>query len=248
MAGQRALDVPPEPLHVDELALRPGRRLHRVGVLRQQAGRLFPQRADADALDLQQRIVVGALIDVAVGVGGDAVLLGPDGHLLVAEGLRRARRAHLGRGVVPDVLAVDAKPLPSELAHGVDPALPLPADFRALFPDGLQPEAGRLPVGRRSPGDAVVALPGAPPGVRHLGDMEDALVPVGVRVRGEQVALDVPDDSRVVFFGVCEPFQAPSRLPCGPPSNRHSAAPRTGTEDDSAPVLTCRPTHRISRH
>ena len=68
MRREGPLDVPPQPVEVDEAALIVVLQGDLVAVLRQQAGELHPHRAQADRFDLQEGVVVGAFIDVTIGM------------------------------------------------------------------------------------------------------------------------------------------------------------------------------------
>lgn len=151
----------------------------------------MPDGPQADGLDLQERIIVGALIDVPVGVSEDLILLGVRRHLPVLDRLRTTAGALSRARGVPLQLAVQAPPLPPQATQGVDPALPLPADLVALFPDGLQLEAGGLFLQPGGAGDPVEALTRTPARVSHLADVELGHVPVRVLRNPQEIPLYV---------------------------------------------------------
>lgn len=208
MNRERPFDVPPEPIEVDERSLLAVLQSDLVAVPRQQMGGLVAQGADADRLDLQEGIIVRALIDVTISVAKKLILRGIDRHLLVLRVLALADRTRLGTDVQPLVPAGYALPLPPKPPHGVDPPLPLSVSGVALLPDRLQLEGGGLHLLRRS-GDPVEHLPGAVLRVDKLRDVQPGHVPVGVGLLLQQVSLNVPQDAGLNLADVCEPFERP---------------------------------------
>jgi hypothetical protein len=171
VAGERPLDVVPEPVQIDERPLLSRQRLGLKRVLGQERGVLEAERADADRLDLDQRVIgdVGiAFVHVAISVANDHVLRVLEGDLLVDHGRRFAPGAMIRGGGKERVGTYLALPAASEHTHRTDVALPLGVNFMALLEDVLQDIGLALgpPLGLAT--KSIVALPRAP--VR-LGDL-----------------------------------------------------------------------------
>lgn len=190
MRGEGALDLPPEALQINEGPLIPILQHDLVAVLGQQVRHLLAERTDTDGLDLQQRVIIGALIDVAIGVAGKLVLIAPE-HDLHVDRLRRSTDGALLRAGGLPAVAMHAAPLPPEPPHGVDPAIPLPLDLMPLLPDGFDLEPGCCLLEALDAGQPVEGRPLAEVLVAHLRGVQDAHVPVLVLCPPQQMTLDV---------------------------------------------------------
>lgn len=190
---ERSLDVPPQPVQVHQRALVAILQRDLVAVLPHEMRRFNSHRTDADAFDLQQRVIVSALVNVAVGVAADPILVRPEHHLFVDRVETLTARAPLWAGVIPDMVAVPTAPLPPEPPQGVDPPLPLPVDLIPGLPDGFKLEGSGLIGQRRGAGHPVVAGAGAPLRQRHLAGVQHRHVPAHILRRREQVPLDVSE-------------------------------------------------------
>jgi len=206
MGEQRAFDALPQGVVVDHALTLVG--LDRVPG--DQGGLLHPDRAQSNALDLDERADVE---DGPVGVPVDQVTgLGVERHLLVG---RRQPSAPVAGGKPSGPALVTAHPAPPpavEPAHLPQPGLPLGVDVMALLEDGLQPVTVAGDAGAGLTGDPVGGRTGAPVLLTHLAGVDDVLAPVVVLGLLHHVGLDVSKQHGGSLLGLRERREEAARL------------------------------------